>query len=209
MSAGSDPSDHVRIRSVETLSNNWYTLRKYTVDYRRRDGSWQQLSREACHRGDSAVVLLYSRQRGTVILTRQFRLPVYVNGNTGGMLLEVPGGLLDTESPAVAIRREAEEETGFRLSHVEEVLAAYMSPNLVTERIHFFVAEFDADDRVSAGGGSVAEGEDIEVVELPLDEALAMIERGEIADGKTVILLYHAKLKGLLGDQPRAGGPPV
>lgn len=198
MSASSTSSDRVRIRNVETLSDNWYTLRKYTVDYRRRDGSWQQLSREACHRGDSAVVLLYARQRGTVILTRQFRLPVFVNGHTGGMLLEVPGGLLDAESPAAAVRREAEEETGFRLSRADEVLAAYMSPNLVTERTHLFVAELELDARVSAGGGAVAEGEDIEVVELPLDEALAMIERGEITDGKTIILLYYAKLKGLL-----------
>jgi nudix-type nucleoside diphosphatase (YffH/AdpP family) len=190
------PADRVRIRDVETLADDWYVLRKYTFDQRRADGTWQTVSREAYDRGNGAVVLPYDRTRGTVVLTRQFRLPAFVNGHPDGMLLEAPAGLLDAEAPEEAVRREAEEETGLRLRRVEPVMEAFMSPGSVTERLHFFVAEYDRGDRVSGGGGSAAEGEDIEVVELPLGRALAMIERGEIADGKTIMLLFHVALKG-------------
>ena len=171
------PADasHVRIHGYETLSDDWYVLRKYRFDYRRADGSWQQLSREAYDRGNGAVILLYSRARQSVFLTRQFRLPAFVNGHPDGMLLEAPAGLLDADSPADAIRREVEEETGFRLAAVQPVLDAYMSPGSVTERLHFFAAEVDPADRVAAGGGSAGEGEDIEVVELPFAAALEAI----------------------------------
>jgi nudix-type nucleoside diphosphatase (YffH/AdpP family) len=194
-----DPSGSVRIVGHEVLADDWYVLRKYRFDYRRRDGSWQQLHREAYDRGNGAVVLLYDRARGTVILTRQFRLPAFVNGHPDGRLLEAPAGLLDTDSPADAIRREAEEETGFRLHEVTEVLSAYMSPGSVTERLHFFLAPYDHGSRISDGGGSAAEGEDIEVLEVPLAEALAMIADGRIVDGKTILLLYHLQLSGLMG----------
>lgn len=190
--------DRVRVQGYETLADDWYVLRKYAFDYRRGDGTWQRLHREAYDRGNGAVVLPYNRARRTVVLARQFRLPAFVNGHPTGMLLEAPAGLLDAEAPAAAVRREAEEETGYRLRRVEEVMAAYMSPGSVTERLHFFTAEYDPADRVSAGGGSAAEGEDIEVVEMTLDEALAAVARGEIADGKTIMLLYHAKVTGLL-----------
>lgn len=203
MNAGD--ADRVRVRKVETLADDWYVLRKYTFDYRRADGTWQTLSREAYDRGNGAVVLPYSRVSGTVVLTRQFRLPALVNGHPDGMLLEAPAGLLDAEGPESAVVREAEEETGLRLRSARPVLAAYMSPGSVTERLHFFVAEFDAGDRVAAGGGSAAEGEDIEFVELPLEEALAMVERGEIVDGKTVLLLYYARVTGLLATGAAAG----
>ncbi len=198
---GSPP--RARIERVETLADDWYVLRKYTFAYRRRDGREQVLSREAYDRGNGAAVLLHDPARGTVVLTRQFRLPAFVNGHPDGMLLEAPAGLLDAEEPEAAIRREAEEETGFRVGRVEPVFAAYMSPGSVTERLHFFTAAYEPGDRVGAGGGAAGEGEDIEVVELPLGQALAMVERGEIADGKTIMLLQHAALKGL------AGGPPT
>jgi nudix-type nucleoside diphosphatase (YffH/AdpP family) len=191
-------SDRVRIERVDVLSDNWYHLRKYTFTYRRRDGTEQRQEREAYDRGNGAAILLYNRQRGTIILTRQFRLPAFVNGHPDGMLLEAPAGLLDDDDPATAIRREAEEETGYRIADVKEVLQAYMSPGSVTERLHFFTAEYTSADRVSAGGGHEGEGEDIEVIEVTLDKALAMVERGEIVDAKTIMLLYHAKLKALI-----------
>jgi nudix-type nucleoside diphosphatase (YffH/AdpP family) len=193
-----EAASHVRINGFETLSDDWYVLRKYRFDYRRADGTWQSLSREAYDRGNGAVILLYSRARQSVFLTRQFRLPAFVNGHSDGMLLEAPAGLLDAEAPADAIRREVEEETGFRLGAVQPVLDAYMSPGSVTERLHFFAAEVDPGDRVSAGGGSAGEGEDVEVVELPFTAALEAIATGRIVDGKTILLLYHASVRGLL-----------
>ncbi len=190
--------DHVRIRQVETLSDDWYVLRKYRFAYRRSGGDWQELSREAYDRGNGAAILLYSRARQSVVLTRQFRLPAFVNGHADGMLLEAPAGLLDAQAPADAIRREVEEETGYRLAELTELFIAYMSPGSVTERLHFFAAEIDPYDRVSAGGGSLAEGEDIEVVEMPFKAALAAIADGRIVDGKTIMLLYHARVHGLI-----------
>ena len=180
------------------LSDSWYTLRKFIFTYRRGDGTAQRQEREAYDRGNGACILLYNQERGTIVLTRQFRLPAFVNGHRDGMLLELPAGLLDHDDPATAIRREVEEETGYRIDHVKEVLQAYMSPGSVTERLHFFTAEYSAANRVSAGGGHEGEGEDIEVVEVTLDNALAMIERGEIADAKTIMLVYYARAKALI-----------
>jgi GDP-mannose pyrophosphatase NudK len=193
-----EPTERIRIVGVETLAEDWYVLRKYRFEFRRSDGSWQTLSREAYDRGNGAVILLYSRARRSVFLTRQFRLPAFVNGHPDGMLLESPAGLLDAQDPADAIRREVEEETGFRLANVEPVFTAYMSPGSVTERLHFFVAEVEPGDRVASGGGDAGEGEDIEVVELPFAAALAAIGRAEVVDGKTIMLLYHARIAGLL-----------
>lgn len=191
-------SDRVKIERAETLSDNWGRLTKYSIAYRRSDGVTEQQSREVYDRGNGAAILLYNKQRRTIILTRQFRLPALLNGDPDGMLLEVPAGLLDADDPVTAIRREAEEETGYRIEHVEEVLASIMSPGSVTERLHLFVGEYTAADRVSAGGGHASEGEDIEVIEVTLDQALAMIERREIVDAKTIMLVYHARLKALI-----------
>lgn len=191
-------TDRVTIERAEVLSDNWYTLRKFTFTYRRGDGTAQRQEREAYDRGNGACILLYSQERGTIVLTRQFRLPAFVNGHSDGMLLELPAGLLDHDDPATAIRREVEEETGYRVRDVKEVLQAYMSPGSVTERLHFFIGAYGAADRVSAGGGHEGEGEDIDVVEVTLNDALAMIERGEIADAKTIMLVYYAKLKALI-----------
>lgn len=191
-------TDRVTIERAETLSDNWGQLTKYSIAYRRGDGVTERQDREVYDRGDGAAILLYNKQRRSIILTRQFRLPALLGGHPDGMLLEAPAGLLDADDPVTAIRREAEEETGYRVTHVEEVLAPIMSPGSVTERLHLFVGEYSAADRVSAGGGHASEGEDIEVVEMTLDQALAMIERREIADAKTILLVYHARLKALI-----------
>lgn len=188
-------TERVRLHAVQTLSDHWYTLRKVTFDLRRRDGQWQTLSREAYDRGNGAALLLFDPRRRTVVLTRQFRLPAFLNGSSDGMLVEACAGLLDGEDPETCIRREAEEETGYRVRQPRKVFEAYMSPGSVTEKLHFFVAEYEPSDRVLAGGGMQEEGEDIEVIEMPLDEALAGIASGRIQDGKTVMLLQHVALQ--------------
>jgi nudix-type nucleoside diphosphatase (YffH/AdpP family) len=190
--------DGLRIRAIEILSKNWYLLRRVDFDYRRRAGDWQALSREVYDRGNGATILLYNRARRTVILTRQFRIPILFNDHPTGMLLETPAGLLDADAPADCIRREVEEETGYRVENVRPIFNAFMSPGSVTERLHFFTAEYQPGDKVSDGGGDADEGEDIDVLEVNFEDALAMIGRGEIADGKTILLLYHAALHRLL-----------
>ncbi|MGB6306688.1 MAG: GDP-mannose pyrophosphatase NudK [Steroidobacteraceae bacterium] len=193
----SSDSDRVRIVEERLLSDDWYILKKTTFEYRRRNGSWQRQSRETYDRGNGAVVLLFNVERSTVVLIRQFRFPAFVNGCHDGLLIEACGGLLDGDDPHTCIRREAEEETGFTVRSPRKILEAYMSPGSVTEKLHFFVAEYDSEDRISAGGGEVAEGEDIEVIELPLSSALQMIGTGAIQDGKTIMLLQYAALVGL------------
>ncbi|MCF2489602.1 GDP-mannose pyrophosphatase NudK [Dyadobacter sp. CY347] len=191
-------NDRVRIVADEMLSDNWYTLKKYTFDYQRADGQWETQSREAYDRGNGAVILLYNREKQTVILTRQFRLPTYVNGNKNGMLIEACAGLLDRDNPEDCIKRETEEETGYKIHAVEKIFEAYMSPGSVTEILYFFVAAYSDDMKVSAGGGSAQEQENIEVMELPFEEALNMVRSGEIKDAKTIMLLQHAQLNHLL-----------
>ncbi|KFI05448.1 GDP-mannose pyrophosphatase [Massilia sp. BSC265] len=189
----------VQIVDVSVLSDQWYVLKKYSFDYLRKDGSSQRQTREVYDRGNGAAILLYNRARRSVVLTRQFRLPAYLNGLADGMLIEAAAGLLDDMSPADRIRIEAEEETGYRIEQVEKVFEAYMSPGSVTEKLHFSVAEYQDSQRVGEGGGVVAEGEDIQVLELPFDEAMGMIGRGEIVDGKTIMLLQHAALRLFAG----------
>lgn len=185
--------DRVRVRKVEVLSDDWYLLKKTTFDYLRNNGEWQTQSRETYDRGNGATILLYNQQKRSVILTRQFRYPVFVNGHHG-LLIEAPAGLLDQTSPEERIKAETEEETGYCVHAVRKVFEAYMSPGSVTEKLHFFVAEYAANDQVGDGGGVHSEGEDIEVLELGFDRALAMIEQGEITDGKTIMLLQFAKM---------------
>ncbi|WP_442798262.1 NUDIX domain-containing protein [Pantoea vagans] len=187
----------VRIISEQLLSDNWYTLKKYTFSLLRRDGQWQEQSREAYDRGNGAVILLYSRDKRTVVLTRQFRFPVFLNGHDG-FLVEAAAGLLDNASPEARIVAEAEEETGFRVSRVEKVFEAFMSPGSVTEKLYFFIAEYDEQLRSGEGGGIAEEGEDIEVLEIGFDQALQAIDQGEIVDAKTIMLLQHLRLKGIL-----------
>jgi nudix-type nucleoside diphosphatase (YffH/AdpP family) len=183
--------ERVRIRKVETLSDDWYVLRKTTFDLLRSDGTWQQQSRETYDRGNGATILLYNLERRTVVLTRQFRFPAFVNGHSG-LLIETPAGLLDRASPQDRIKAEVEEETGYRVDNVRKILEAFMSPGSVTEKLYFFVAEYDNDSKAAAGGGNHAEGEDIEVLELSIDDAMKAIDSGEIADGKTIMLLQYA-----------------
>lgn len=184
----------VRITAQEILSDNWYLLKKYSFDLRRRDGTWQSQTREVYDRGNGATILLYNRARRTVLLTRQFRMPTFVN-DYHGYLIEAAAGLLDNASPEARIRLEAEEETGYRVGQVQKVFEAFMSPGSVTERLHFFIGEYQPDDRVNDGGGLAEEGEDIEVLELGFEQAIAMVANGEILDGKTIMLLQYLELR--------------
>jgi nudix-type nucleoside diphosphatase (YffH/AdpP family) len=186
-------AERVRIQDVKTLSADWYVLKKTTFDYLRNDGTWQTQSRETYDRGNGATILLYDWVRRTVILTRQFRYPAYVNG-CADLLIETPAGLLDNASPEERIRKEVEEETGYRVQHVRKIFEAFMSPGSVTEKLYFFVGQYTSSDRVSDGGGEESEGEDIDVLELPFAQALAMIGDGTIQDAKTIMLLQHAAL---------------
>ena len=188
-------NEHIRLHEPVLLSDNWYKLRKFTFDYQRKNGAWETQSREAYDRGNGATILLHNPATDTVILTRQFRLPTFINGNTTGMLIETCAGLLDDEHPDAAILRETEEETGYRLTAVHRVLEAYMSPGSVTERLFFYLAEYSSATEQRGGGG--IEEEEIEVLELPLAQALAMVATGEIQDGKTIILLQHLRLQQL------------
>jgi len=180
------------------LSNNWYTLNKIIFDYRMENGEWVEQAREAYDRGNGATVLLYNRSKQTVILVSQFRMPTYLNGNKTGMMIETCAGLLDGDDPETCVIKEAEEESGFRVDHVEKVFEAYMSPGAVTEIIHFYVAEYNDHDKVGEGGGLVSEQEDILVMEVDFNEALNMIATGQIKDAKTIMLLQYAKMNALL-----------
>ncbi len=183
----------VRIHSIETLSDNWYILRKATFDFLRSDGTWQRQSREAYDRGNGAAVLLFNREQRTVILTEQFRYPAFANGHDD-LMIEAPAGLLDKFSPEESIRKETMEETGFVIHDVTKIFEAFMSPGSVTEKLHFFIAEYDPKAKRQDGGGLVHEGEDIATLELNLDDALQMILDGKIKDAKTIMLLQYAKL---------------
>lgn len=191
-------SGNVKLLSTEILSDNWYILKKVTYEYLKKDGRWQKQIREAYDRGNGATILLYNKEKNTVILTRQFRLPTYINGNEDGMLIEACAGLLDKDNPEDCIRRETEEETGFKVTAVRKIFEAYMSPGSVTEIIHFFVAAYTSDMKINEGGGIEHEQEDIEVIELPFAQALKMMEDGQIRDGKTILLLQYAALHHLL-----------
>jgi nudix-type nucleoside diphosphatase (YffH/AdpP family) len=191
-----DRNPDVRVRDVELLAAGWHVLRKTTFDYQDSSGAWSTQQRETYDRGNGATVLLYDRERRTVLLTRQFRYPVYVNDHADGMLVETAAGLLDDDDPVTAIRREAHEETGVEIGDVEHVYDVYMSPGSVTERIHFFAAPYEASARLHDRGGLEEEGEDIELVELDIDEALAWIRDGRIQDAKTIMLLHWAVLDG-------------
>jgi nudix-type nucleoside diphosphatase (YffH/AdpP family) len=186
----------VRVTDIEVVARAWHVLRRTTFEYRRADGRVTTEQRETYDRGNGATILLHDVERRTVLLSRQFRYPVYVNHHPDGMLIETAAGLLDGQDPATAIRREAAEELGVEVGEVEHVFVVYMSPGSVTERIHFFAAPYTPLSRTGEGGGLVEDGEDIEVLELPFDTTLAMIESGEIADAKTIMLLQWAALRG-------------
>jgi nudix-type nucleoside diphosphatase (YffH/AdpP family) len=187
-------SDRIRVKDIRALSKGHFKLNAVSFDWRRTDGEWQSQQREVFDRGDAAALLPYHLGNRTVVLVRQFRYPAYANGYDG-LLIEAAAGLLDDASPEERIRLETEEETGYRLHEVREIFEAFMSPGALTEKIHFFVAEYEPSMRVSAGGGLADEGEEIEVLELSIDEALAMIADGRIVDAKTIMLLQYAALQ--------------
>jgi GDP-mannose pyrophosphatase NudK len=190
--------DRVKILNTEVLSDNWYTLRKITYEYYKKDGTKHIQSREAYDRGNGATILLYDKVRKTVILTRQFRLPTYVNGNENGMLIETCAGLLDEDNPEDCIKRETEEETGYKVSSVQKIFEAYMSPGAVTEMVHFFIAEYSKEMKTGEGGGLEDEEENIEVLEIGIEQALRMVDKGEIKDAKTIMLLQYIRLHNIL-----------
>lgn len=190
--------DKINILDTEILSDNWYTLKKITYSYTKKDGSLQTQSREAYDRGNGATILLYNTEQKTVILTRQFRLPTFINGNASGMLIEACAGLLDKDNPEDCIRRETEEETGYKIKEVRKIFEAYMSPGSVTEILYFFIAAYSNDMKVNEGGGVAHEEENIEVLEIPVDQAMQMVETGAIKDGKTIMLLQYIKLHAIV-----------
>ena len=191
---------NAQIKNIQTeiLSDNWYILRKVSYEYLKKDGTWEKQSREAYDRGNGAAILLFNTSQKTVILTRQFRLPSFINGNPSGMLIEACAGLLDKDNPEDCIRRETEEETGYQVKDVRKIFEAYMSPGSVTEILYFFVAEYTPSMKIHAGGGLETEHENIEVMELDFEKACSMIDIGEIKDAKTIMLLQYARIHKLL-----------
>ncbi|MDU8886205.1 GDP-mannose pyrophosphatase NudK [Yeosuana sp. MJ-SS3] len=182
----------------ELLSHNWYTLYKFTFDFQMNNGKWSTQMRESYDRGNGAAILLYNKEKGTVILTKQFRLPTYINGNSTGYMIEVCAGLLDDDNPEDCIKKEAVEETGYQIEKVHKVMEAYSTPGSVTEKVYYFVAEYYEDMKVSEGGGLENENEDIEVLELKFSKAIDMVNTGEIQDAKSIILLQYAQINKLL-----------
>ena len=181
----------LQLHKVETLSDDWYVLKKTTFSLRDGTGNWQKQSRETYDRGNGATILLYNPEKDTIILTRQFRYPTYVNGNKDGMMIEACAGLLDKDDPVSCIRKETEEETGYRISEVEKVAELYMSPGSVTEKLYFFLARYDEAMKTGEGGGITEEQENIEVLEIPLTQAWQMVNSGEIKDAKTILLMHY------------------
>lgn len=188
----------IKITNDEILSKNWYVLRKITYEYLKKDGTWETQNREAYDRGNGATILLYNTENKTVILTRQFRIPTYLNGNETGMMIETCAGLLDKENAEECIKRETEEETGYKISSVQKVFEVYMSPGSVTEIVYFFTAAYSKEMKITDGGGLQEEQENIEVLEMDFSQAVKMVETGEIKDAKTILLLQHAQIKNLL-----------
>jgi len=191
-------SRNIRNISRELLSDNWYTLEKVTFEYLRDDGEWETQVREAYDRGNGAVILLYNAQKGKVVLTRQFRMPTYLNGNEDGMMIEACAGLLEKGNAEETIKMEVEEETGYKIDKVKKIFESYMSPGSVTEILYFFIGQYTDAMKVSEGGGAEDETENIEVLEMDFDKALRMVETGEIKDAKTIMLLQYAQIHNLL-----------
>lgn len=192
--------EYGKVRNIkkELLSDNWYSLDKVTFEYQKEDGNWETQIREAYDRGNGTVVLLYNKEKQTVVLTRQFRMPTYLNGNENGMMIEACAGILEKDNAEETIKMEVEEETGYKIEEVEKVFESYMSPGSVTEILYFFTGRYEDDMKVGQGGGAEDESENIEVLEIPFQQALALMERGEIRDAKTIMLLQYAQIHKLL-----------
>ena len=193
-------NDTIKLISSTLLSDNWGELRKVKYDFRLKDGSWQTQEREVYDRGNGAVILLYHREKGTVILTKQLRIPTWFNGNTDGMMIEACAGVLDENDPEECIRRETQEETGYKVTEVKKIMEVYMSPGSVTEIIHFFTGAYSEDMKISEGGGVEGEHENIEVLEISFTKAIEMMNSGEIKDAKTIMLLQYAQINGIMNN---------
>ena len=193
-----EKESNIKIRSTTPLSHNWGKLDQVKFDFRLKDGSWQEQTREIYNRGNGAVILLYNKEKGTVVLTRQLRIPTWFNGNPDGMMIEACAGMLDENDPEECIRRETQEETGYELSEVKKIMEVYMSPGSVTEILYFFTGCYSDTMKKGKGGGVEGEHENIEVLEMPFDKAMQLITNGEIKDAKTIMLLQYAKINGLL-----------
>ncbi|PKG52847.1 GDP-mannose pyrophosphatase NudK [Olleya sp. 1-3] len=191
-------TDRIKNLKTELLSDNWYTLNKLTFDYLQSNGEWRSVARECYDRGDGAVILLYNKVKQTVVLTKQLRIPTYVNGNKDGFLIEACAGMLDNDKPEDCIKKEVEEETGYRITNVEKVMEAYSSPGSVTEILHYFIGEYSDQMKVNEGGGATNETEDIEVLELAFNTAVNCIKTGEIKDIKTICLLQYAQINNIM-----------
>ncbi|MCB0471916.1 MAG: GDP-mannose pyrophosphatase NudK [Flavobacteriaceae bacterium] len=191
-------NSRVKIIDIQNLSDHWYKLDKVIFDYQMQNGKWRHQFRESYDRGNGACILLYNAAKKTVILTRQFRMPTYLNGNDDGMMIEACAGLLDEQDPVTCIIKEVEEETGYKIENPEKLFEIYSTPGAVTETIHYFIAEYDPSMQIGDGGGLEEEAEEIEVLELPFEKAFQMIETGEIKDAKTVILLQYLKIKAIM-----------
>ena len=190
----------VKIKKVKNLSNDWYKLDKVNFDYQLLNGEWQNQNRECYDRGNGACILLYNSKESMVVLTKQFRMPTYLNGNSNGMMIEVCAGLLDEDDPVSCIIKEVEEETGYEIKNPKKILEVYSSPGAVTEIIHYFISEYDSGMKKSNGGGKAEETEEIEVLEIDFDKALSMIDNGIIKDAKTIVLLQYALIHKLIAD---------
>ncbi len=188
----------IKILDTETLSENWGVLKKVNFQYKNQDGSTEVQTREVYDRGNGAVILLYNPDDKSVILTRQFRIPTFMNGNSSGMMIEACAGLLDDDEPEEAIRRETEEETGYKISDLRKIYEVFMTPGTVTEKLYFFIAKYNPEMKVSEGGGVADEDENIEVLEMKYEAAMKMIDSGEIQDAKTIMLLQYLRVHGIL-----------
>jgi len=188
----------VKIKNIKNLSNDWYTLDKVNFDYQLKNGEWQNQNRESYNKGNGAAILLYNKVKKTVILTKQFRMPSYLNDNEDGMMIEVCAGLLDGDDPLTCIKKETEEETGYKIDVPIKILEAYTSPGAVTEKIFYFIAEYTDEMKINDGGGLATESEEIDVLELKFEEAFSMIYNGKIQDAKTILLLQYAKIHSLV-----------
>jgi nudix-type nucleoside diphosphatase (YffH/AdpP family) len=191
-------AENVNILNTEILSENWGVLKKVEFEYKIKSGETLNQTREVYDRGNGAAILLYNKENKNVILTKQFRIPAFLNGHSSGMMIEACAGLLDDDHPEEAIKRETEEETGYKISQLKKVFEVYMSPGSVTEKLHFYIAAYTEDMKVSEGGGVDHENENIEVLEMAFDEAMEMIDSGEINDAKTILLIQYLRLKGIL-----------
>jgi nudix-type nucleoside diphosphatase (YffH/AdpP family) len=191
-------ADKIALNDIQMLSEEHFTLKNVSYNVKKRDGSWEKQTREVYDHGNGVTALLYNKEKGTVVLTRQFRVGSYINGNPDGRLIEACAGILEDDTPEKAMLREIEEETGYKITDVKKIFEVYMSPGAVSEILHFYLAPYTQDQKTSSGGGLEEEQEEIEVLEMPFDEAYGLIETGEIKDAKTIMLLQYAKINGLL-----------